>query len=175
MDRYHLGKLVEWAGTLQTRKRLQKVAYLLQAKGAPLGIEFYLHLYGPYSSELANLTDELVRDKLLTEASTENAGGTQFHYSLTPQSRQTLEVFEQTERGATKLKVIEPFKDLAKDLFRRSVQELEYSSTIVYFKKLGDSWEEAFKKACRFKHIGEHEAPAQNALTLAKKLVDSAS
>src|SRR5713226_2600892 len=35
MTRYQLAKLVQWAGTLRTRKRMQKVVYLLQLAGCP--------------------------------------------------------------------------------------------------------------------------------------------
>jgi hypothetical protein len=31
MNRYQLAKIVEWAGTLDARKRIQKVVYLLKA------------------------------------------------------------------------------------------------------------------------------------------------
>jgi hypothetical protein len=36
MNRYQLAKIVDWAGTLETRKRMQKVVYLLQVAGCPL-------------------------------------------------------------------------------------------------------------------------------------------
>ena len=35
MTRYQLAKIVDWAGTLDTRKRMQKVVYLLQVVGLP--------------------------------------------------------------------------------------------------------------------------------------------
>ena len=62
MTRYQLAKLVEWAGTLNSRKRLQKVVFMLQAAGCPLQAEFYLNHYGTYSLEdVTRLTDEMVR------------------------------------------------------------------------------------------------------------------
>jgi uncharacterized protein YwgA len=51
MTRYQLAKLVEWAGTLRTRKRLQKVVFMLQAAGCPFDDGFGLHHFGPYSSD----------------------------------------------------------------------------------------------------------------------------
>lgn len=59
MTRYQLAKLVEWAGELRSRKRLQKVVYLLQAAGAPIEAEFTLHHYGPYSFDVAQLLPRL--------------------------------------------------------------------------------------------------------------------
>ena len=45
MKRYQLAKLIEWSGeSLKTRKRLQKVVYLLQAAGCPLDADYTLHL-----------------------------------------------------------------------------------------------------------------------------------
>ena len=61
MNRYQLAKLVEWAGCLHTRKRLQKLVYMLQSAGCPLEAEFTLHHYGPYSQEIAGLSDAMVR------------------------------------------------------------------------------------------------------------------
>lgn len=46
MTRYQLAKLISWAGTLHSRKKMQKVVFMLQAAGCPLDAEFYLHLYG---------------------------------------------------------------------------------------------------------------------------------
>ena len=70
MNRYQLAKIVDWAGTLETRKRMQKVVYLLQVAGCPLGADYTLHHYGPYSQEVARLTDEMVQTGILTETAT---------------------------------------------------------------------------------------------------------
>ena len=77
MNRYQLAKIVDWAGTLETRKRMQKVVYLLQVAGCPLGADYTLHHYGPYSHDVARLTDEMVQASLLVEKTTSNAVGQQ--------------------------------------------------------------------------------------------------
>ena len=82
MNRYQLAKIVDWAGTLETRKRMQKVVYLLQVAGCPLGADYTLHHYGPYSHDVARLTDEMVQASLLVEKTTSNAVGQQYSYSL---------------------------------------------------------------------------------------------
>ena len=61
MNRYQLAKIVQWAGTLRSRKRMQKMIFLLQAAGCPLDADYDLHHYGPYSQDVARLTDEMVR------------------------------------------------------------------------------------------------------------------
>jgi hypothetical protein len=33
MERYQLAKIIEWAGTFQSRKRMQKLVFMLQAAG----------------------------------------------------------------------------------------------------------------------------------------------
>ena len=67
MNRYQLAKIVQWAGTLRSRKRMQKMIFLLKAAGCPLDADYDLHHYGPYSQDVARLTDEMVREKLLCE------------------------------------------------------------------------------------------------------------
>jgi hypothetical protein len=44
-------------GELVGRTRLQKIAYLAQLAGFPLGFEFEYHHYGPYSEDLARGMD----------------------------------------------------------------------------------------------------------------------
>ena len=67
MNRYQLAKIIDWAGTLRSRKRMQKLIFLLQAAGCPLDADYDFHKYGPYSQDVARLTDELTREGLLEE------------------------------------------------------------------------------------------------------------
>ncbi len=99
MNRYKLAKIVDWAGTLETRKRMQKVVYLLQVAGCPLGADYTLHHYGPYSQEVARLTDEMVQANLLDEKTASNAVGQQYSYNLSPTARRSLAEFEATQAG----------------------------------------------------------------------------
>jgi uncharacterized protein YwgA len=49
-------------GKVEGRKRFQKVVFLLQEKyGAEFGYRFSSYLYGPYSAQLQNEVDMLVR------------------------------------------------------------------------------------------------------------------
>ena len=45
MNRYQLAKIVQWAGTLRSRKRMQKMIFLLKAAGCPLDADYDLHHY----------------------------------------------------------------------------------------------------------------------------------
>jgi uncharacterized protein YwgA len=113
MTRYQLAKIVSWADLLQTRKRLQKVVFMLQAVGCPLGADFILHHYGPYSEEVSRLTDELVRLNLLKEAASENSVGQQFSYRLSEDAGEQMSQLERTERGRQMAEQMAPFEGLA--------------------------------------------------------------
>jgi uncharacterized protein YwgA len=82
MTEYQLAKLVQMAGSLKTRKRLQKATYLLQAAGCPLAADFILHLYGPYSHEVAYLADALTARGVLREEETPLPAGREYTYEL---------------------------------------------------------------------------------------------
>lgn len=167
MNRYQLAKLVAWADCLRTRKRMQKVVYLLQSAGCPLEAEFILHHYGPYSEEVARLTDEMVRAVLLEEQTSENVVGTQYSYRLPEPIRQQIADLETMEQGQKWLSELASFESLAKDLLTTDLKQLEYASTILYFRRQGFNWPEAVEKARKFKNT-----PAvQESLGLAQKVM----
>ena len=67
MTNYQLAKIVQWAGTVPSRKHIQKVCFLLQAAGCPLDLDFILHQPGVYSEELAQRLDQLTERGILNE------------------------------------------------------------------------------------------------------------
>ena len=167
MTRYQLAKIVSWAGDLQARKRLQKVVYLLQSAGCPLRAEFSLHHYGPYSEELARLTDEMVRQSLLEEQSSEHSQGKQYSYRLSAAAAREITDLEATKPGQVWAGELAGFEAMAKQLLAEDLKQLEYASTIVYFRNQDNDWEAAVAKAETFKLT-----PAvKNALSLAKKVI----
>src|SRR5438132_565582 len=110
MTRYQLAKLVQWAGTLQTRKRLQKVVYLLQAAGCPLDDEFGLHHFGPYSSDVADRADDMTNAGLLNEESHGNYAGKQYDYTLTQDAESQLAALEVTPQGKAWAQQVAPYE-----------------------------------------------------------------
>ena len=102
MNRYQLAKIVDWAGLLRSRKRMQKVVYLLQVAGCPLQADYILHHYGPYSQEVARLTDEMVRSALLDETSEATTVGEQYAYRLPEATRKKLEDAERSDRSESR-------------------------------------------------------------------------
>ena len=172
MYRYQLAKIVEWAGTVDTRKRMQKIVYLLQVKGCPLEAEYTLHHYGPYSQDVARLTDEMVRDSLLIEKAESNPIGQQYSYQVAEDVPQKMTAFEETLLGRTVADQMKPFKSLALDLVRASLKDLEFASTIVFFRKQGHLWPNAIKKMCEFKKLPQDSPYVMQANQLARQFID---
>ncbi|MHC5539774.1 hypothetical protein ACYOEI_16265 [Singulisphaera rosea] len=170
MNRYQLAKIVDWAGTLDTRKRMQKVAYLLQVAGCPLGADFNLHHYGPYSQEVARLTDAMVQAHILDERAESNMVGQRFSYCLNEVARKNLADFEATPRGTVAAAELAPHEDLARRLFLADLKDLEYASTAVFFRKQGHEWVEAVEKMCRFKGLTPRGRVVERADELARQI-----
>ena len=168
MNRLQLAKLVESAGVLKTRKRLQKVVYLLQAAGCRLDVDFTLHHYGPYSHGLSQLADDMVRVGLLEEDETPNAMvGRSFSYRLSDRARQQLTLLPQ---GAGSPLGLGRFERLAKELLAEpDLPKLEYASTVAYFRKQRDTWDEAREAAANFKGQNAYSPVMRDAEQLARR------
>lgn len=171
MTKYQLAKIVEWAGSLKTRKRLQKVVYLLQAAGCDLGADFRLHYYGPYSEEVATVTDDLVRKNLLSEQPQGNVAGTQYEYALTDLAKDQLAEAENKAAGRKAGEALAPFEALARSLLRKDLKQLEVAATIAYFKRKEASWQKAVENACRFKSLPPGSPVVETATELAKQIL----
>lgn len=171
MTKYQLAKLVEWAGKLKTRKRLQKVVYLLQAAGCDFGADFRLHYYGPYSEEVATVTDDLVRRNLLSEQPQGNVAGTQYEYALTDLAKEQLVEAESKFAGRRAAEQLAPFEDLGRRLLRKDLKELEIAATIAYFKRKEGTWPKAIENACRFKSLASDAPVVRTATELAKEVL----
>ena len=52
---------------IRGKKALQKLVYFLQETGIPMGCSFRMHLYGPYSNEVAQEYVEFVATEILKE------------------------------------------------------------------------------------------------------------
>jgi uncharacterized protein YwgA len=174
MNAYQLAKIVHWAGTVKSRKRLQKVVYLLQAAGCPLGEEFTLHHFGPYSHGVAALVDEMVAAGLLVEQEASNPRGRQFDYRLTPRAADQLRAMDSSLTGNKAAKTMSAIEPLGCRLLKEvDTPELEVASTIAYFKLQGRDWEEAVLKTAEFKALPHLTATLQHAEKLAREVLKS--
>ncbi len=170
MHAYHLIKLVQWAGKLQSRKRLQKVVYLLQASGCPeLNADYILHHYGPYSFDVASMTDQLVRMNLLHETAESTGVGTQYSYKVSEGGAQTLQQFEASEQGKS-LSSFCAREAKAKELLGLGMGDLEYGSTMLYFYRQTRDWQTAVAKTCAMKKLDASSAACKSALQVAQKM-----
>lgn len=112
--------------TILGKKRLQKLGMLLQHAGLEIDIDFFLHHYGPYSSELADAADELyMMGEIDSRSEQVGAFGT-FHtvYSL-PEDYSDIGTLP------------EPYDQTLITLNGFSPIELEMASTIAYFERQG--------------------------------------
>lgn len=127
VDYLKILKIIDTTGKIRSRKKIQKMVYLMQQADVPFSEDFNLHLYGPYSSQLQNEINQLEDGKLIEQPLED--------YSY---------ILRLTEKGKEFLKEKE---GLIKDLFTKENLELinelngidpsilEIMATIVYFEK----------------------------------------
>lgn len=171
MTRYQLGKIVGWAETLRSRKRMQKLVFLLQAAGCPLDVDYDLHHYGPYSEDLARLTDLMVDERLLEERVEVRPYGEQYSYRLSPESVRQIAEYEARPVGPGPMAPMAGFEPLARALCEIELKELEIAATIVFFRKQGHDWPAAVAKACQFKRLAPASPLVARTEELARRIV----
>ena len=171
MTKYQLAKLILLAEQLKSRKRVQKTVHLLQAAGCDFDTSFRVHYYGPYSSEVAGLLDQMTDAGILLETSRSYTQGTQYDYSLRYDFRESLEHYEQTPSGQKAKARIEKYADLFEELCQQQPKTLELASTIVAFRQRGRDWDEATVEACQFKKVRAGNPRLIQAKQLAEKVL----
>lgn len=122
------------------KKRLQKLAMLLQHAGVKVKAEFRIHNYGPFSCDIADAADELFW-KGDIEVSTASSG---MYGTL-----QT--VFRLPEAKKDRFELPDNFKDKLAELNKFTTIELEVASTIAFFEKNNDSRDDAIDKTRKMK------------------------
>lgn len=173
MDKYDLAKLVQWAGTLNTRKKMQKVVYLLQAAKCPFDADYGLHHYGPYSSDVAQTTDVMVQVGLLEEEALDSGAGKQFNYRLTDKAEESVAEFEKSDAGQKAKARLQPFREKAQDLLGQDVRRLEMAATIAFFWRQSKDWKSAVEKMCQFKGLKPNDPLTVEAEDLARETLDA--
>jgi len=169
---YALAKLIGSVPSVETRKRLQKCVYLLQSKGCAIPAQYGLHLYGPYSRDLAEATDELVAEKVLqeTEVLIPNVGRS-FSYEVSDRGRALLDDYEKSSAGQDDLGSIQPFiKDFVQ-LNQVDSRRLELAATIAYCLHACGDWKTATKRASLLKEVDDNDQMIAQARGLAESFV----
>ncbi len=174
MKEYWLAKLIESVGTINSRKRLQKIFYLLQfKKDFPLKLDYILHYYGPYSFELASLLDQLRLSKILNETSPDTCVlGASYNYTITSEGTQILKSFEASNDGQIASEQIQPFVNSFKSLAKQDVWLLELAATTAYFYQGAHDWPKAQKLTGSFKKISASEKILGQAVSLAQQYLN---
>jgi uncharacterized protein YwgA len=172
MTKYQLAKLIDMAGGLRSRKRVQKTAYLLQAAGCPLALDFRLHYYGPYSADLAELVDRTTADGILLESSRETSVGTQYDYRFNDAFRESLDAFEKTPEGSQTKGGLEQHRELLRRLCETKPRVLELAATIAAFRERRRTWDEAVAETAAFKNETQDSPIITEARTLAESIVN---
>ena len=167
MNRLQLATLLSWAGVagIQGRKRLQKIVFFLQKAGCPLDCHYTLHHFGPYSRDVADACDEMVAAGLIEETVEPQNGVVQYAYTLKPAIRDMVAREPDTH--------VQPFEELGCELIdpaKTPIWRLELGSTILYFFKTSNGWDDALAKACEFKRVKVEDRPSQAAMELAKRV-----
>src|SRR5262249_47904933 len=171
MTRYHLVKLVALAGTLSSRKRIQRIVYLLQTAGCPFEAEYALHLYGPYSPHVASLLNELVRQNLFTETGAPNGAGEQYSYSLSDTGRANFGAYEQTPPGQAEAAALQPFEARFRRLLAVDLWELGLAATVAFFWKRRSDRHQAVEQTALFKKVPANSIPLRKACRLAQSII----
>jgi uncharacterized protein len=171
MERYQLAKIVDWAGTLHSRKRMQKLVYLLQVAGCPLDAEYSLHHYGPYSQDVSQLTGEMVQTNLLEEESASTAIGKQYSYRLSEKAKRQLDGFERSPRGQEALLSMSPYEEPARTLIQADPKDLEIAATLVYFHRQVGDWSLAAEKTRNFKNLDPDSPVVPRAEDIARRII----
>jgi uncharacterized protein YwgA len=173
MTNYQLAKLIQMAGGLPSRKRIQKTVHLLQCAGCNFDLDYRLHYYGPYSSALAERLDLLSRNGILVESEQPTEVGTQYNYELNGEVLAGLEAHEKTPDGARAKAKMEHFRTLLGELNQTKPRVLELASTIAAFYGPGHDWDAAQAQAADFKAESSDSPMMREARQLAEKVVGS--
>jgi len=138
-----IGQLLETVGTVEGRKKFQKLVHILQHFGVPFRFRFgYLH-YGPYSSELDAQLESFETEGLIKEEPV--AAGKYQAYHFSAQEKLSSLVKKLTPDASL------PLAELAQDLNAKSSSELEAVSTIYYLQDGGKRGSELKAAFCSLK------------------------
>jgi uncharacterized protein YwgA len=176
MAKYQLAKILSYSssGTVKTRKRIQKIIYLLQSAGLNLASDFKLHHFGPYSRSIASAMDDLSSVGVLEEEECRNGNVVQYNYTLTDAGKDAIADLERnpTRSIKTQLKEIERFQHQIDSLLDvDDLWLLELGSTIAFYKNKGLDWDKAIEQACEFKKVSPRDPRSQQAIEFVKRVI----
>jgi uncharacterized protein YwgA len=120
-------ELLKEVGEIRTRKKFQKMVYLLQQNKLPFNEGFGLHFYGPYSAELQLELDQLADAGLISQ----EFKGDSYEFKFRKEANALL---EKNKEFLSRIQKSE-FRHLINELNNIAPNLLESMSTIVYLEK----------------------------------------
>ena len=171
INRYQLAKIVQWIGKFRSRKRMQKLIFMLQAAGCPLDAEYDLHHYGPYSHDVARLTGELVAEKLLDETS--ELASLRRAVFLRPFRRRTRQLsrYEASPEGSGPASISRSFVRSRQNSMQDRPQGARGRVDHRLLPQEGADWSSAVEKTCQFKNLTAGTPFLEKCEVIAKEIV----
>ncbi|MFC7391913.1 YwgA family protein [Scopulibacillus cellulosilyticus] len=126
-DHAKLVSLLNLAGEVVGRKKLQKIVYILKKLDYPFQEKYQFHFYGPYSEELTLRIEELCNLGFISEVKESKGGYHQYRYSLTGKGGDFLSHYQID---------MPKLQEFIADLNGQNSKFLELVSTILYFENL---------------------------------------
>lgn len=159
-----LTRLLLTAGEIRGRKKLQKIVFIAQQLGYPLGESFDLHVWGPYSELLATKVKEMTDWGFASEAVLPGPAGNQ-HYVYTPGPNAAMAA------GSPEHSLDPKLANLVQHLNEQDATFLEGVATALYLRSKGLNDAEVRERLPRLKPDKFPDAPrVQSVLTFAHQL-----
>ncbi|MBM7095532.1 YwgA family protein [Bacillus sp. H-16] len=121
--------LIQQAGEIVGRKKLQKIVYIVKKLDLPFYEKYQFRMYGPYSEELSVRMEEMRDLGFISEVKEDKSSYHQFRYSLTEKGEEFLTISD--------FEFPDP-KEMLDDLNSKSSRFLELVSTMFYFEDLSN-------------------------------------
>ncbi|MBH0158448.1 YwgA family protein [Fictibacillus sp. 5RED26] len=126
-DHLKVVTLIQEAGEVVGRKKLQKMVYIAKKLNFPYQEKYQFHFYGPYSEELTLKIEELCNMGYIHEVKEKVSGYSQYRYAVNEEGKKLLSTY-----GAQ----IEKLGSCVRSMNEQSSRFLELVSTVMYFEKL---------------------------------------
>jgi uncharacterized protein len=126
-DHLKVVTLIQEAGEVVGRKKLQKMVYIAKKLNFPFQEKYQFHFYGPYSEELTLKIEELCNMGYIHEVKEKVSGYSQYRYAVNEEGQNLLSTY-----GAQ----IDKLGSCVRSMNEQSSRFLELVSTVMYFEKL---------------------------------------
>lgn len=126
-DHAKLLSLLNLAGEVTGRKKLQKIVYIAKKLNFPFPERYNFHFYGPYSEELTLKIEEMCNLGFINELKEKKGGYYQYRYKLSEDGTKFLTLSDVEMKN---------LKAFTLDINEHNSRFLELVSTILYFEQL---------------------------------------